>query len=132
MLKIIPGRAALTASVVLAASVAAVLTTEGYSERPGAATSRRNSWTVEHRYAVDMDPEVAAQLQKLIAEIRFDAVTLEDTVEYFRELTGLDIVARWEALSCSGIEKDKEVSLPLLKNITVEAALDEILNSVSG
>jgi type II secretory pathway component GspD/PulD (secretin) len=71
------------------------------------------------------------RLRKVAPEIKFEAMELQEVINRFRTLTGLNIVPNWQALDAAGIAKDTEVTLNL-KDVKFEKALQLILDEVGS
>lgn len=71
------------------------------------------------------------RLRKVAPELKFDGKTFEQVIEELRAITGLNIIPNWSALEAQAIERDHEVNLKLT-NVTVQQALDLILQDVGG
>lgn len=86
---------------------------------------------VEEAAEPDENRVARAKLRKVAPEINFQAMEFGQVVEQFRAMTGLNIVANWQALEGAGIEKDAEITLKL-KDVKYDKALQLILDEVSG
>src|SRR5262245_43604822 len=73
-------------------------------------------------WSTGADGDVATKLRQTVPEIRFDALAFEEVVDFFRDLTDLNIVVNWTAMAVGGVESDKEITLTL-SNVTFEKAL---------
>lgn len=63
-----------------------------------------------------------------VKELNFDQIALTDAVEYFRDLTGLNIDVNWKALEEVGLGKDTPVSLRL-RGVKVGVAIQKTLDA---
>ena len=63
-----------------------------------------------------------------VKELNFDQIALTDAVEYFRDLTGLNIDVNWKALEEVGLSKDTPVSLRL-RGVKVGVAIQKTLDA---
>ncbi len=79
----------------------------------------------------EQNRQVRRKLTETTPEIAFDAVTFEQVMDYFRNLTGLNIVVNWNAMEFADIEREAEVTLKL-QNVRLQKALDLILDHVGG
>lgn len=77
------------------------------------------------------DALLFAQLERNVPEIRFDGIGFEDTVEFFRDITGSNIYVNWQALEAAGIKRDAQVSARL-RDVKFSKALEVILKDVGG
>jgi len=74
---------------------------------------------------------VRRKLQENRPKLSFDEVRFDSVVDFMRDVTGLNIVANWNALQAAGIDKTTQVTI-ILTNVTNEKALKEILAAVGG
>ncbi|MEA2709774.1 MAG: bla regulator protein blaR1 [Phycisphaerales bacterium] len=84
------------------------------------------------KHAVPADS--AATLHKLTEkapEINFSAVPFTDTIDFLRDITGLNIFVNWRAVEAAGIERNAPVTVRL-KNVPFEQALRYILRDAGG
>ncbi|MCK6455488.1 MAG: hypothetical protein L6Q92_03005 [Phycisphaerae bacterium] len=71
------------------------------------------------------------KLAETTPEIKFDAQSFEQVIEFLRERTGLNIVPNWAPMEVAGIERDQEVTLKLT-NVSFAKAIDLILTDVGS
>jgi hypothetical protein len=64
-------------------------------------------------------------------EYKFEGVALQDVVQYFRELTGLNIHVNWRSMETVGVERGTPVSFTA-RGVTVATALDLMLRDVNA
>ena len=81
------------------------------------------------RGASDLD--VRAKLATRLQKLDFDDIEFSDVVQFLRDVSGLSIYVKWQALSAAGVEKQTTVTIHL-GNVTVEKALRVILDDVGG
>ena len=62
---------------------------------------------------------------------RFDDTALEDVVEYFREVTGLNFTVNWPALAQANVQRSTEISLNV-RNVSPGRALDLVLDQLNA
>jgi len=73
------------------------------------------------------------KLEETVPEVPFqEGMSFRDAVDLLRQLSGLNIVVNWNALSQFGVTPDQEVNLPALKNIKLRKALELLLEQVSA
>jgi hypothetical protein len=63
--------------------------------------------------------------------VEFDSIELKSIIDYFREVSGMNIVVNWDALKAVGVERDKLVTLKL-HNVEVSKALELVLQKAEG
>jgi hypothetical protein len=66
----------------------------------------------------------------IITRVGFDALPLEDVIQFLRDATDLNIVVRWEELQKAGVGRKTPVTVKLT-NVTVEGFLNSVLQNVS-
>jgi type II secretory pathway component GspD/PulD (secretin)/TolA-binding protein len=77
------------------------------------------------------DQAVAAQLDRRLPEIKFDAVGFSDVVDFLRDLTSANIFVNWRALEAAGVDKNAPVTARL-RDVPFSKVLRTILDDVSG
>ncbi len=70
-------------------------------------------------------------LQKKRGDFEFRDDRFDSAIDYFRDVSGQNVVVNWPALQAAGIDKDATVSLKL-SNVTHGRALKEILFAAGG
>src|SRR5205814_5868444 len=70
--------------------------------------------------------EVRRKLQETVPQVQFDRAPLNDVAKYLHDQTGLNIIVKWEALANSGIEPDKEATLPRIHGATQEKLPEQV------
>jgi hypothetical protein len=71
------------------------------------------------------------QLAQRLPELNFQGVTLNDAIEFLRDVTGANITVNWKALETSGVNRDTPINLRLA-GISLRKALDLVLNEAAG
>jgi beta-lactamase regulating signal transducer with metallopeptidase domain len=77
-----------------------------------------------------MDPAVAAQLDRKLPEVSFDAVPFSDAVDFLRDVTSGNIFVDWRALEAAGIDRNAPVTVRL-RDVAFKDALTIILRGLS-
>jgi hypothetical protein len=77
------------------------------------------------------DGVVSRQLATRLPELNFQGVTLNDALDFMRDVSGANITVNWKALEAGGMTKDAQVNLHLT-GITLRKALDMLLTEASG
>jgi general secretion pathway protein D len=77
------------------------------------------------------DQAVAAQLDRRLPDIKFDAVGFSDVVDFLRDLTSANIFVNWRALEAAGVDKNAPVTARL-RDVPFSKVLRTILDDVSG
>lgn len=70
-------------------------------------------------------------LNERIPEVSFDSVPFEQVMDWVAEITGANVVVRWQALEDMGIERDKPITIKL-KNLRLSQVLWMIMNEAGG
>lgn len=71
------------------------------------------------------------QLAQRLPELKFQGVTLNDAIDFLRDVTGANITVNWKALEAAGVTRDSMVNLHL-SGISLRKALDLVLNEAAG
>jgi len=79
----------------------------------------------------EADRAVRAKLKTRLQKLDFDNIEFSDVIQFLRDVSGLSIYVKWQALSAAGVEKATTVTIHL-GNVTVEKALRVILDDVGG
>jgi type II secretory pathway component GspD/PulD (secretin) len=97
-------------------------------------TARRVPFGANAGVEGDEQNRVAAlKLRKRInGEVKFDKQRFDLTVNFLREVTGVNMTVKWEAIKVAGVQPDTEVNGVLLQDVTAEKALRTALEAVSG
>jgi general secretion pathway protein D len=77
------------------------------------------------------DQAVAAQLDRRLPDVKFDAVGFSDVVDFLRDLTNANIFVNWRALEAAGVDKNAPVTARL-RDVPFSKVLRTILDDVSG
>lgn len=77
------------------------------------------------------DGVVSRQLATRLPELNFQGVTLNDALDFMRDVSGANITVNWKALEAGGMTKDAPVNLHLT-GITLRKALEMLLTEASG
>jgi len=72
-----------------------------------------------------------AKLKTRLTRLDFDDIEFGDVIKFLRDVSGVNIYVKWQALSAAGVERATTVNVHL-GNITVEKALQIILDDVGG
>lgn len=76
-------------------------------------------------------PTTIRLLNQRIPEVTFDQVPFEQVMDWVKELTGANVVVRWETLEQMGIERDKPITIKV-KNLRLSQVLWMIMNEAGG
>ncbi|HSU67700.1 MAG TPA: hypothetical protein VLJ39_12570 [Tepidisphaeraceae bacterium] len=74
---------------------------------------------------------VSQQLSTHLPELNFQGVTLNDALDFLRDVSGANITVNWKALEGAGITKDNPINLHL-NGISLRKALEMVLTEASG
>ena len=77
------------------------------------------------------DQAVAAQLDRRLPDIKFEAVGFSDVIDFLRDLTSANIFVNWRALEAAGVDKNAPVTARL-RDVPFSKVLRTILDDVSG
>ncbi len=96
---------------------------------------RRTAEAPRQARKTDRDQDVQARprrsSEKTLQEFKFDGVPLEDVIDYFREMSGVNFFVNWQALEGEGITKKTPVTFRA-KGISFATALGLVMNELSG
>jgi hypothetical protein len=70
-------------------------------------------------------------LNQRIPEVAFDAVPFEQVMDWVKEVTGANVVVRWQMLVDAGIEREKPITVKV-KNLRLSQVLWMIMNEAGG
>ncbi|MFH1748194.1 MAG: hypothetical protein ABIG44_14260 [Planctomycetota bacterium] len=76
-------------------------------------------------------PTTLRLLNQRIPEVTFDQVPFESVMDWVKELTGANVVVRWEMLEQMGIERDKPITIKV-KNLRLSQVLWMVMNEAGG
>lgn len=77
----------------------------------------------------ERDRQVEQQLAQEVP-VDFEANTLANVVDYFRNITGMNIAVNWQALQATGVTQDTPITLKL-RNVPVRKALQLVLEQAT-
>lgn len=88
---------------------------------------------VLHRKKLPVHAKTAKEKKRkaLVQKIDFNEIPLSETIEFFRDVSGVNYYVNWKSLKQVGIEKTTPVTLKA-SDITLGHALELILDGVSG
>ena len=72
-----------------------------------------------------------ALLNSRVPEVAFDEVELEQVMDWIGEITGVNVVVRWETLEDNGVDRDKPISIRV-RNLPLRSVLWMIMNAAGG
>ena len=77
----------------------------------------------------EADRQVEQQLTQEVP-VQFEANTLANVIDYFRNITGMNIAVNWQALQATGVTQDTPITLTL-NNVPVGQALELVLEQAT-
>jgi len=92
---------------------------------------RRRPYAAGEVSESEADMLVHREMAKVTPEITMDEMSLENAIDFLREMSGLSIHVKWGVLENAGIPRDAPVTVHL-SNVTFEKALRTILDDVGG
>ena len=72
-----------------------------------------------------------ALLNSRVPEVSFEEQPLEDVMNWIGDMTGVNVVVRWETLEDNGIERDKPISVRV-RNLPLSQVLWFVMNAAGG
>lgn len=74
---------------------------------------------------------VSQQLSTRLPELNFQGVTLNDALDFMRDVSGANITVNWKALEGAGVTRDAQINMHLT-GITLRKAMEMVLTEASG
>ena len=99
---------------------------------PDISATREATMAAEGSGGGPADRAVQAQLDRKLPEVKFDAVSLSDVIDFLRDVSGLNVFVNWKSLEAAGVERNTPVTAQL-HDVKFSKALNIILaQSVGG
>ncbi len=76
-------------------------------------------------------PNTIRLLNQRIPEVTLDQVPLEQVMDWVKEVTGANVVVRWQTLADAGIARDKSITLRV-KSLRLSQILWLVMNEAGG
>jgi hypothetical protein len=76
------------------------------------------------------DVPAAAALSRTLPDVRFDAITLEDAMEFLRDASGANLHVNWRALETAAIDRNTTVTVQL-RRVPLKKVLKTVLNEAA-
>ena len=70
-------------------------------------------------------------LSTLLPEVKFQGVTLKDSIDYLRDVTGANIHVNWKAIEATGVNGDTQVNIRL-RDVPLRKVLNVLLAEAGG
>jgi beta-lactamase regulating signal transducer with metallopeptidase domain len=96
---------------------------EGASARDDAKDPKPRADT---RPTTNASEALAAQLDRVLPEVSFDGVAFTDVLDFFRDVSGANVVVDWKGLESAGVNRNTPLSYKA-KDVRFRGALKEIL-----
>ncbi|MCK4601473.1 MAG: hypothetical protein KAU28_03340, partial [Phycisphaerae bacterium] len=96
-----------------------------------AVTLRRKPFTAAATAESEEDRLVRQRMKQKIPKLNFSDIPLKDVVDFLRDVSGVSIFVKWNALEMGGIERSTMVNVHLT-DVTIDKALRVILEDVGG
>jgi hypothetical protein len=80
---------------------------------------------------VTAQADALAAFKKQVPAVKFDRVNFEDIVEFYSDVSGVTVVANYDALGKVGVTKDSLITAEF-RNVTLSESLTEVLKKASG
>ena len=75
--------------------------------------------------------DTLSMLDQRIPEVSFDGVPFEQVMDWVAEITGANVVVRWQTLEDNGVDRDKPITIKM-KNLRLSQVLWMIMNEAAG
>ena len=76
-------------------------------------------------------PARAQALSRILPQVNFSGVALNDAIDYIRDVTGANLHVDWKSLEAAGVDKGTALNIRL-RNVQVRKVLNLILNEAGG
>ncbi len=117
-------------NLTVTACVPAVLALGGCAAPAGPAAPIGRVWLVDET-SPDTDAEMEKALRKNLPRVEFPGIGFGDVIQFFRDVSKLNIHVKWVALRAANIDERTPVNVKLT-NVTLENALRTVLDDVGG
>ena len=94
-------------------------------------TARRTKFGVPTGRESREDRRIRVRLKETIRQMNFDDIELKDAIQFFRDVSGVNIYVRWSTLEAAGITKATTVDVHLT-DVSLEKALRVVLEDVGA
>ncbi|MFB3890546.1 MAG: hypothetical protein ACE15C_00840 [Phycisphaerae bacterium] len=93
-------------------------------------TEKREPFSATAASESEADHAAALKLKKRIPKLDFNNLEFGNVIQFFKDVSGVDIVPNYNALQVANVTKDTPITLSL-QNVTVETALKQVLQDLS-
>ncbi|MFP4140672.1 MAG: hypothetical protein ACLFVY_08920 [Phycisphaerae bacterium] len=95
-------------------------------------TEKRKRFSAGEMSESEKDRRTRKQLQRVIRNVDFSGIALENVINFLRDVTGANIVPNWEVLDGQNITRKTEVTAEKLAEVTGQTLLEIVLENVGG
>jgi hypothetical protein len=74
---------------------------------------------------------VRQQLAQRLPELRFQGITLNDAIDFIRDVSGANLAVNWKALEGINVNRDTPINIHLA-GVSMRKALEMVLNDAGG
>ena len=99
--------------------------------QPPVATPGGDRITANMERSAEATARVEAELLKILPKVQFPGIGFGDVIQFFRDVSNLNIHPKWEALRAANIDEKTQVNV-MLTNVSIESALRTVLDDVGG
>jgi len=98
---------------------------------PAAAIAQATSGTDSVAGSPPRESSTLRLLNERVPEVEFDSVSLESVMDWVAEITGANVVVRWQVLEDAGIERDRPITIKA-RNLRLSQVLWLVMNEAAG
>ncbi len=95
-------------------------------------TEKRKRFSAGEMSESEKDRRTRKQLQRVIRNVDFSGIALENVLNFLRDVTGANIVPNWEVLEGRNITRKTEVTAEKLAEVSGQTLLEVVLENVGG
>jgi type II secretory pathway component GspD/PulD (secretin) len=95
-------------------------------------TEKRKRFSAGEMSESEKDRRTRKQLQRVIRNVDFSGIALENVLNFLRDVTGANIVPNWEVLADRNITRQTQVTAEKLSEVTGQTLLEVVLENVGG
>jgi len=95
-------------------------------------TEKRKRFSAGEMSESEKDRRARKKLQRVIRNVDFSGIALENVLNFLRDVTGANIVPNWEVLAGRNITRKTQVTAEKLSEVTGQTLLEIVLENVGG
>ncbi len=95
-------------------------------------TEKRKRFSAGEMSESEKDRRARKKLQRVIRNVDFSGIALENVLNFLRDVTGANIVPNWEVLAGRNVTRKTQVTAEKLSEVTGQTLLEIVLENVGG